>query len=459
MASFSDDEEDLLHFGGPVDLDEVTELFLQKSQSNIDVDKAEHDVDSTNPSTGFCLEAAEEDGHNNVKTESVPTGSIDASDLKESSLQEGSLENIINNESPDASITDSPVASGSIHQSEVPTCDAVSIEAPSYEAPRTPSPPKDQSPDLEVKKDGDHTEATVDSYEFMSSEAMMPSPIAKEWKEYEGDVDILSRIEDKETFWDSSDEENQEDRNCNVNGPVDVDSLTESFLSSKGSLHGIKANLFASPASEEMPHDEVSCGAVDKMAPLEDPQPLEEQSKKPTAERSDILAVMSAIESKRRYWTTTELETMKVEWSTYRDLIWDMAKSTDAIAMLLQNHIQKDERYYDFLNAIKRDCLLNDSDKVVTNPRRSERLAAKRNSMTGSDQIKESSILEPLFQSLVQLAAKVDENIAALQADAQSMADLRSKVSSRATSLAQEGDKILFNLESSEAKIQQAWGK
>ena len=204
-------------------------------------------------------------------------------------------------------------------------------------------------------------------------------------------------------------------------------------------------------------------------------QPLKEMSTMPR-ERSETLAFMSAIESKRRCWAMPELETIRVEWTCHRALIRRMVREAKQMEDLLTNSFQALEGYAGMLEAIHNDCLLDDDGNLVTMPRRRKRLQEqRRGSSTTASTLQSSTetstptgptspaslllpLLGPILEALQLSRAKILENIPQLQLEVSEMKELRTEIISRSSVLAKKGANIMYNLSFTEAQIQEAWG-
>jgi len=203
-------------------------------------------------------------------------------------------------------------------------------------------------------------------------------------------------------------------------------------------------------------------------------QPLKEMSTMPR-ERSEALAFMSAIESKRRCWAMPELETIRVEWTCHRALIRRMVREAKQMEDLLTNSFQALEGYAGMLEAIHNDCLLDDDGNLVTMPRRRKRLQEqRRGSSTTASTLQSSTetstptgptspaslllpLMGPILEALQLSRAKILENIPQLQLEVSEMKELRTEIISRSSVLAKKGANIMYNLSFTEAQIQEAW--
>lgn len=204
-------------------------------------------------------------------------------------------------------------------------------------------------------------------------------------------------------------------------------------------------------------------------------QPLKEMSTMPR-DRSEALAFMSAIESKRRCWAMPELETIRVEWTCHRALIRRMVREAKQMEDLLTSSFQALEGYAGMLEAIHNDCLLDDEGNLVTMPRRRKRLQEqRRGSSTTASTLQSSTeastptgptspaslllpLLGPILEALQLSRTKILENIPQLQLEVNEMKELRTEIISRSSVLAKKGANIMYNLSFTEAQIQEAWG-
>lgn len=334
------------------------------------------------------------------------------------------------------------------------------------DTPATPSPPRSaaavartSSSSRRKKRDTNDTNTTMDSSDF-DSPVTVPSPVNAAGDGDDDDEPSLG-IEDEEEFWDSSSDEASATGTTYTggdSGPVDVDRLTNSFLHSKKSFKGARLHhLFEASVSEFSEDDDLSLEVVSRYIPPEELQPLKELTEKPL-DRTESVAVLSAVESKRRCWSMGELDSLKVEWSCYKNLLTNAVKETDWIHDILKGSCQSIEAYSGILQAIQCDAFIDDAGLVVSSSRKRSKLASQRSSSLAQSKAVDS-VMRPLFDMLLGTVDRVNESLPSLNTEVESFTELRTEVSARVTTLAKTGDRIVYDIELIESHIQGAWCK
>jgi hypothetical protein len=186
-------------------------------------------------------------------------------------------------------------------------------------------------------------------------------------------------------------------------------------------------------------------------------KPLIELSEKPS-DRSEAMAVFATIEAKRKSWATSELRGFKEQWGCYKDSIPAMIRETEWVEDLLKTSFKSMEAYSSMMRAVAGDSLLDESDRIITDHKKRNKLATKRSKEVYNFS-SEYSVMQPVLNMIVSAVGQLDESVPSLVSEVESMSELSVHLSSKGGDLAKAGDRIMLDLECMELKIQAAWGK
>jgi len=173
---------------------------------------------------------------------------------------------------------------------------------------------------------------------------------------------------------------------------------------------------------------------------------------------SESIRVLSEIESHRRSWATEELEALKQEWLSHKDLASSMVQETNWIEASLLSSLKSTKVYLSSLKAICGDSFLDKNSNIVDDLKASSDLAKERDK---NDDVEagESSATKPVFDALHSTVERYNDVLPTLESEIEAMTELKKEVESRAKALEKAGDKILFELKLAESKVQGEWGK
>jgi hypothetical protein len=242
-------------------------------------------------------------------------------------------------------------------------------------------------------------------------------------------------------------------------GPIDVDGLTESFLRSRQCVQGARRN----DTVEQQTQNETATLQLLKRSDYQIPElvPLTRLTDSVVA-HSETMAIMTAIESKRRCWAMTELETMRLEWNFYKLIISRMLKQTESVDDLLECSFNAFAVYSLMLNDIYNDSFLDDKDKMVFGVDKRTKLSEERQPTKpkAAVAIADGSVtsLQSVVDTLLATADRIKESLASLDTDVYAMSDLKAEVVTSTLKMVKEGDAIMYDLKYVESKIQEAWG-
>lgn len=181
----------------------------------------------------------------------------------------------------------------------------------------------------------------------------------------------------------------------------------------------------------------------------------------PPLDRSNEFVSLFESEMQRRKWTEKEIAAMSKEWRYYKSMIKRMTMETEWVQGLLERSHNSAVTYSDMLKAIHNDSFLDESDKVVLDPKRRHKLAEKREKAEQQrlQTTAGPSLLEPLLWAILGAAEKVDENLSALEEELIDMTNLADEVQQRSAILADAGAMAMGDMERMEATMQKAWCK
>ena len=232
-------------------------------------------------------------------------------------------------------------------------------------------------------------------------------------------------------------------------GPIDLDGLTEAWMSSRTSFRGFRKYKIDADMNivAEEPKEEV-------LTQLQELHPLTLLNDERSRDLPETMAIMTAIESKRRCWAMAEINTMTMEWSWYRVIIQRMLKQTDQIEDLLECSFNALAVYSLMMKDIFNDAFLDDKGNMISGASNRTKIENTRKSKA-----KESTMLDPVLRALREISDRIGEENTLLDSDVYAMSDLKAELLKKAHLMLQEGNDIIAAVEVMESKIQEAWGK
>ncbi|GKZ00358.1 hypothetical protein MPSEU_000988800 [Mayamaea pseudoterrestris] len=230
-------------------------------------------------------------------------------------------------------------------------------------------------------------------------------------------------------------------------GPIDVDALTDAYLSKERGIYRFRKYTVDDGMNivVEDPTDE-------ELSQARALQPLKLLNEELGRDASETMAVMTAIESKRRCWAMAELDTMTTEWSWYRIIIQRMLKQTDHVEDLLESSFNALAVYSLMLKNICSDSFLDDEGDLVSGADNRSRTAELRRNTA-----KESSVLDPMYRCLREISDRVSEDNELLDMDVLAMTELRVDLVKNALLLLRRGNEVTSEVGLIESRIQEAW--